>query len=315
MGNSISCVSISLLNMTLSALFWVGISSLHCWLSWVGPFIFFLPFDLCHVIMTSDPMDPKAAKLWSHVADVFKSCPSAVTLIPDPLYHPWTLHPFVSCQWYGIHHGPPSTWALPIDFNSLSGKLAERLPSSTLELACPSGKFFTLDEKFTSLAFDWVISRVFKFSSFIHIPRTMLLVPSEPLSLFVVPLVLVNSSHQWPVIKWLSSMFDLNTSIHMLEFVLWSGRVGTQDPGFILRKSRLQGDVIWSYQYTRLSQMDDYDHTMSCCMWSFSLLDGCDHTLVSIWSSLFDGCAHALGPFILSLFRWLHPYHDSCIIC
>ena len=59
------------------------------------------------------------------------------------------LHPFVSCRWCGIHYGLPSTWSLPINFNSLSGKLTERLPSSTLELACPNGKFFTLDDKFT----------------------------------------------------------------------------------------------------------------------------------------------------------------------
>jgi len=67
-------------------------------------------------------------------------------------------HPFVSCRWCGIHHGPPLTWLLLVDFSLLSKKLAKRLPSSTLELACPNGKFFTLDEKFTSLAFDRVIS-------------------------------------------------------------------------------------------------------------------------------------------------------------
>ena len=34
---------------------------------------FAFPFVLCHVIMTSDPMDPTIAKLQSHVADMFKS--------------------------------------------------------------------------------------------------------------------------------------------------------------------------------------------------------------------------------------------------
>lgn len=238
----------------------------------------------------------------------------AVTLIPDSLYHPLLLHPFILCRWCGIYHGPPSTWSLPIYFNSLSENLVARLPSSTLELSCPNGNFFALDDKFTSLAFDRVISQVFDFSSFIHILWFVLLVPWEPLSLLVVSLALVNGPHHWPVIKRLSSMFDFNTSIHMFGFVLWLGCVGVQDRGLRLQKSRLQGDVTWSCWYTCLSQMDGCDHTMSCYMWSFSLLDGCDHTLVSIWSPLLDGCAHALDPFTWSLSIWLHPYHDSCII-
>lgn len=49
---------------------------------------FYLPFDLCHITMTTDPMDPKAAKLPGRVADMFKSCPSKITLTPDSLYHP-----------------------------------------------------------------------------------------------------------------------------------------------------------------------------------------------------------------------------------
>ena len=74
-------------------------------------------------------------------------------------------YPFALCRWCGIHHGPPSTRSLPVDFSSLSGKFAERLPFSTLELTCPNGKFFTLDDKFSSLSFVRVTSRVFNFSS------------------------------------------------------------------------------------------------------------------------------------------------------
>ena len=135
------------------------------------------------------------------------------------------LHPFVSCRWCGIHHGSPLTWSLPVDINSLSRKLGERLPSSTLELACPNGEFFALDDKFTSLAFVQVISRVFDIISFIHILWIVLLVPWDAFSLLVVSLALVNGSHHWPVIEWLYSMFDINTFIHMLGFVLWSGRL------------------------------------------------------------------------------------------
>ena len=64
-----------------------------------------------------------------------------------------------------------------------------------LELASPNGKFFALDDKFTSLAFDQVISRVFDFSSCVHILWIVLIVPWGPLSLLVVSLVLVNILH------------------------------------------------------------------------------------------------------------------------
>ena len=62
-GNLISCVGNSLLNMTLSASCWVGISSFVSltFLDWA--IHFFLPFDLCHIVMTTNPVDPKAAKL------------------------------------------------------------------------------------------------------------------------------------------------------------------------------------------------------------------------------------------------------------
>ena len=87
-GNSVSYVSSSLLNMTLSTSCQVGTSSFLS-LTFLGWAIYFcLPFDLCHVIMTTDPMDPKAAKLLVMVVYMFKSCPSAVTLTSDSLYHP-----------------------------------------------------------------------------------------------------------------------------------------------------------------------------------------------------------------------------------
>ena len=162
------------------------------------------------------------------------------------------MHPLISRWWCGIHYGPPSTWSLSANFNSLSRKLIERLLSSTLELACLNGKFFALDNKFTSLAFDWVISRVFNFSSCIHIPWIVLIVTWGPLSLLVVSLALVNSFHHWLVIKWLSSMFDINTYILMLESVLWSGCVGAQDLGLRSQNSRFRSGVTWLWWYACL---------------------------------------------------------------
>jgi len=62
-GNLISCVGSSLLNMTLSPSCWVWISSFES-LTFLGWAInFCLPFDLYHVMMTTNPMDPKASKL------------------------------------------------------------------------------------------------------------------------------------------------------------------------------------------------------------------------------------------------------------
>jgi len=61
-GNLISCVNSSLLNMTLSASCRVGTSSLLSLTSLCWVVHFFLPFDLYKIIMTTDPMDPKATK-------------------------------------------------------------------------------------------------------------------------------------------------------------------------------------------------------------------------------------------------------------
>ena len=96
-GNLLSCVGSSLLNMTLSASCRVGISSFLSltFLDWAIHIC--LPFYLCHVIMTTDRMDPKFSKLPSCVTDMFKSCPSAVTCASDSLYHPKSFFNLSSC--------------------------------------------------------------------------------------------------------------------------------------------------------------------------------------------------------------------------
>lgn len=104
---------------------WDIIISSLTFLGWAAHY--FLPFDLCHVIKTFDPMDPKADKIQSRVQDMFKSFPSIDTLIFYSLYHPKSLHPFVLCQRCGIHHDTPLTMSLPVDLNSLSRKFAEKL--------------------------------------------------------------------------------------------------------------------------------------------------------------------------------------------
>ena len=45
-------------------------------------------------------------------------------------------------------------------------------------------------------------------------------VPWFPFSLSVGDLASVNGIHQWPIIKWWTTMFDLDTSIHIVWHVL-----------------------------------------------------------------------------------------------
>ena len=130
----------------------------------------------------------------------------------------------------------------------------------------------------------------------IHTLWIVLLVPSKPLSLLAVSLALVNGSHHWPVIKRLSSVFNFDTYIHMLEFVLWLGRVGALDPGLRLQKSWLRGDVTWSCLYTCLFQMDGCDHTMSL-LYVILLIIG--------WLQPY------LGLDMILLTGWLSPYLGS----
>ena len=95
-----------------------------------------------------------------------------------------------------------------------------------------------------------------------------------------VSLALVNGSYHCPVIKWFSNMFDFNTSIHMLEFVLWSDGVGAQDAGIWSQKSRLRGVMSHSWLYT----------------WFFRQMAMTIPWVILFWSSLYG---------------WLRPYCGS----
>ena len=122
-----------------------------------------------------------------------------------------------------------------------------------------------------------------------HISWIVLVVPWEPLTLWVVSLALVNGSHHWLVIKWFSSMFDFNTSIHMLEFVLWSGGVGAQDPGLQSQKSRLQRVMSHSWLYT----------------WFLRRMAAPMPWIYFIWSLHLDGYVHVEDPFKWSSSWWI----------
>ena len=122
----------------------------------------------------------------------------------------------------------------------------------------------------------------------LHTLWILLEVPWEPLTLLVVPLTLVNGLHHWPVLKKFSSMIEFNTSIHILEIVLWS--VGIQDPGLRLHEFGLRGLV------------RDYIHD-SLIRWlhPYLILSGW------LWQYLYL--------YMVLSTRWLRPYHRSSSIC
>lgn len=155
-----------------------------------------------------------------------------------------------------------------------------------------------------------MIPWVFNFS-FIITFMNFTIVPWEPLSLWLVPLVLVNSSHQWPVIRWFSSMFNCDTFTHMLEFILWSSQDAVEDTESCLIWLRLRGVMCYSWLYR------------SCCY-----TDGCHHTMgLYIYDdpSISDSCIHALDLRLhMILLYWMvmpmawvfsySPYHPyGCI--
>lgn len=119
-------------------------------------------------------------------------------------------------------------WIVSCRIQLIIQEIYLEIPFGTLELACLNGKFFTPDNRLTSLVVDWVIPRVFDFISFFILRGLYWTVPWEPLALSVVSLALVNGLHHRPIIKRFSIMLNFSTSIHMLEFVLWS--VGFKTP-------------------------------------------------------------------------------------
>ena len=97
--------------------------------------------------------------------------------------------------------------------------------------------------RFSSLASDRMILRVFDTSSLIHTLQIVPIVPWGPLSLLVVPLASVNSFHYWLVIRRSSCMFDFNSYIHMLELVLLFGSRWSARPWIL--SVGIQAMILW----------------------------------------------------------------------
>ena len=108
----------------------------------------------------------------------------------------------------------------------------------------------------------------------------------------------VNGLHYWLVIKRCSFMFYFSSHIRMLKLVHCSGRDGAQDPGFCLINIQAMGSL-WIIMIYYMN------HLIGWLRPYLSLLVG---------PYLLDGCVHTLDPCFCTLYyRWLHPYHISCI--
>ena len=142
------------------------------------PWVWIIPFDLSSahglVTMTSDPLMSNTAKstvvpsICSREVGLCKYQPSSVSHMV--LIHNKTLCSSVSCRWCGNHYGPPSIKVTSCRLQLIIQEVGLETPYGTLEPACLNGRFFAFDERFTSLASDWVILRVFDINSFIRTP-------------------------------------------------------------------------------------------------------------------------------------------------
>ena len=65
----------------------------------------------------------------------------------------------------------------------------------------------------------WILSSVWPQHIYSHL-LDCTVVPWFPFSLSVGDLASINSIHQWPVIRWWTTMFDLDTFIHIIGHVL-----------------------------------------------------------------------------------------------
>ena len=58
-------------------------------------------------------------------------------------------------------------WVVSCRHHLIIQEIDLEIPFGTLELACLNGKFFKPNGRLSSLVVDWVIPRVFDFSSFL----------------------------------------------------------------------------------------------------------------------------------------------------
>ena len=141
------------------------------------PWVWIIPFDLsfshCLVTMTPDPLMSNTAKstiVPLYVQEKLTSASINLPLILIRFTKKKTSCSSISCRWCGKHYGPPSIKITSCRLQLIIQEVGLETPYGTLEPACLNGRFVAFDVRFSSLASDRVILRVFDASSLIHMP-------------------------------------------------------------------------------------------------------------------------------------------------
>jgi len=193
---------------------------------------FFLPFDLCHIIMTTDSMDPTTAKLQNHGVNMFESqsfcsytyswfsVSSAIIYIPlshvDDVGYIMALLQhgcFLSTSTHYLGSWLRDSLPIPYSFHALMETSSHSMTSSCHRLSI--GWFHGCLTSFYLFTFCELCCQYH--GSHCHYWW------------FLSHFLMVHIIDR--VIKWLPSMFEFNTFIHMLGFVLWLGRLERKTRG------------------------------------------------------------------------------------
>ena len=160
--------SMSLLNMALVCIrVGLGTISSHFSLASVGLGNLFWPL-ICSLPRPSWPLIfwcQNAAKstvvppICSREVDLCRYQPSSIS--HTILIHNKTSCSSVSCRWCGKHYGLTSIKVTSCRLQLIIQEVGLETPYGTLEPACLNGRFIAFDVRFSSLASDRVILRVF----------------------------------------------------------------------------------------------------------------------------------------------------------
>ena len=121
----------------------------------------------------------------------------------------------VSCRWWRIHHGLPSMGLFLSTSNPYPG-IRIRNQDKYLGPACLNGRLPCFQHDFTSLTLDWNILQSVRLQFLYSHSMKCTNIPWESLTLMVISLTLVNSFHQWLVIKW---FLPCSTSSHLFLYL------------------------------------------------------------------------------------------------
>ena len=127
----------------------------------------------------------------------------------------------ISCNWWGIHQGPPVTSLVPsTPTHYPETRLRNYLVPWNLHASIVG--FLTSDSGFSSLTPDREITLNVRPQLIYWHSLDCTSAPWDSLTLMVISLTLVNGIHQWPVIKW---FLPCSTSTHIFTWLDFVGYV------------------------------------------------------------------------------------------